>query len=101
MIKLRELDIPVEDLTMLLPISYESKMIWKVNLRTLVNFFEMRLCSRAYWEIRDLCKELKQALADYSDEWKKLSELFVPKCVSLGYCKESESCGRMPKRDIE
>ncbi len=95
---LKELDVPVEDFTMLLPLAYESKMVWKVNLRTLINFFEMRLCSRAYWEIRNLCIELKRALSEYSDEWKQLSDLFVPKCIKNGYCTESNSCGLRPKK---
>jgi thymidylate synthase (FAD) len=68
-------------------------MVWKVNLRTLVNFFGMRLCNRAYWEIRALAKELKDALSKYSPEWKEIADaLFVPKCVQVGFCTEEKSC---------
>ena len=78
-------------------------MIWKVNLRCLVNFMNMRLCTRAYWEIRNLANELKKALSEYSDEWKYICDLlFVPKCEALGYCTEHESCGRqMSKERLE
>lgn len=91
--------IPNEDITKLLPLAYKSKMVWKVNLRTLVNFFGMRLCSRAYWEMRDLTKDLKEALENYSNEWRELSDaLFVPKCELIGYCTEAKSCHLQPSK---
>lgn len=99
--ELKASGVPTEDFTMLLPLAYQSKMIWKVNLRTLLNFFEMRLCSRAYWEIRELCIDLKNVLSNYSEEWKIISKLFKPKCEVHGYCTEHNSCGRKPKRDKE
>ena len=101
--QLKQLNVPVEDLTNILPLAYESKMIWKINMRCLVNFMNMRLCSRAYWEIRNLAKELKQVLSNYSEEWKYICDLlFVPKCESTGYCTEHECCGRKPsKKDID
>ena len=75
------------------------EMGWKVNLRTLVNFFGMRLCSRAYWEMRDLTKDLKEALENYSNEWRELSDaLFVPKCELIGYCTEVKSCHLQPSK---
>lgn len=99
---LKDYGIPNEDLTNLLPLAYRSKMVWKVNLRTLVNFFGMRLCNRAYWEIRALAKELKDALSEYSPEWKEIADaLFVPKCVHVGFCTEAKSCHyRPPKSEI-
>ena len=98
MAKLKEIGVPKEDYTNLLPLAYESKMVWKVNLRTLVHFMNVRLCSRAYWEIRDFAKDLKLKLESYSDEWKIISDnLFVPKCEKVGYCIEEKCCGRKPK----
>lgn len=100
MAKLKALGVPKEDYTNLLPLAYESKMIWKVNLRCLINFFGMRLCSRAYWEIRQLANDLKAALEQYSPEWKQISDLlFVPKCIQTGYCTESQSCHLRPKKE--
>ena len=96
---LKNLNIPNEDLTNLLPLAYCTKMVWKVNLRTLINFFNMRLCSRAYWEIRELCDDLKKELSNYSEEWKTLSKLFTPRCEQLGYCPEKYSCGRKKKKN--
>ena len=96
---LKNLNIPNEDLTNLLPLAYCTEMVWKVNLRTLINFFNMRLCSRAYWEIRELCDDLKKELSNYSEEWKTLSKLFTPRCEQLGYCPEKDSCGRKKKKN--
>ena len=96
---LKNLNIPNEDLTNLLPLAYCTEMVWKVNLRTLINFFNMRLCSRAYWEIRELCDDLKKELSNYSEEWKTLSKLFTPRCEQLGYCPEKYSCGRKKKKN--
>lgn len=95
MLKLKDLGIPKEDFTNLLPLSYETKMVWKVNLRTLINFMNKRLCSRAYWEIRNLAKELKESLSNYSSEWKTICDMvFVPACEINKICPETKGCGK-------
>lgn len=102
--KLKAFGIPNEDVTNLLPLAYQSKMVWKVNLRTLINFMNKRLCTRAYWEIRQLSYELKEVISDYSDEWKQIADwLFVPYCErykfinpDFCFCTESKCCGRHP-----
>lgn len=97
---LKVLGIPNEDLTNLLPLAYQSKMVWKVNLRTLVHFMQKRRCNRSYWEIRSLCNEICKELSNYSEEWGQLVKaLFVPECEFLGYCRENKSCGRKPKKE--
>lgn len=96
---LKVLGIPNEDLTNLLPLAYQSKMVWKVNLRTLVHFMQKRRCNRSYWEIRNLCNEICKELSNYSEEWEQLVKaLFVPECEFFGYCRENKSCGRKPKK---
>jgi thymidylate synthase (FAD) len=58
------------------------------------------MCTRAYWEFRELFSEFIKELSAYSDEWKTLSPLlFMPKCEVLGYCPEKKSCGRKPKKE--
>lgn len=102
MTKLKELGVPKEDYTNLLPLAYKSKMVWKINLRALVNFMNMRLCSRAYWEIRQFSNTLKKLLSEYSEEWKIIVDmLFVPKCEAVGYCTENQCCGRRPKKEVK
>lgn len=102
MSKLKTLGVPKEDYTNLLPLAYESKMVWKINLRSLVNFMNKRLCMRALWEIRNFANELKTQLSEYSPEWKEISDkLFVPQCEiyknqnpKLVFCPEAKGCGK-------
>jgi thymidylate synthase (FAD) len=97
--ELEALGIPREDSAMILPLGMETKVVLKVNLRTLVDMSHQRMCARAYWEYRQLMKDLREALCDYSVEWETLVlELFEPKCEFLGYCPEKHSCGRVAKK---
>ena len=94
-----EYDVPVEDATMLLPLAYCTKIVDKRNLRSLIEMSRVRMCSRAYWEYRELFKDICNALREYSDEWKWIVDnLFHAKCDEVGYCTESKSCGRKPKK---
>lgn len=91
--------IPIEDATMALPLAYSSKMVDKRNLRNLIDMSRQRMCSRAYWEYKELFKDICNALREYSDEWKWIVDnMFHAKCDEVGYCTESKSCGRKPKR---
>ena len=47
----------------------------------------------------ELFKDMCNALREYSDEWKWIVDnLFHAKCDEFGYCTESKSCGRKPKK---
>ena len=97
---LEALGIPREDCAMLLPLGMTSKIVLRTNLRNLIDMSHQRLCTRAYWEFRELMQDLMKALAEYSDEWKYLTEnWFMPKCEVTGFCTEAKSCGRMPKKE--
>ena len=97
---LEECGIPREDIAMMLPLAMESKVVIKMNLRTLLSMAQQRLCARAYWEFRQLMIDIKMALCNYSPEWEDLiveSGLYEPKCeVENGVCHERYSCGRCP-----
>lgn len=93
--------VPIEDATMLLPLAYSSKMVDKRNLRSLVDMSRVRTCSRAYHEYRKMFNDICNALREYSDEWKCIVDnLFHAKCDEVGYCTESKSCGRKPKKEV-
>ena len=99
--KLKELGVPKEDYSNLLPLCYESKMVAVYGLRELIAMSRVRECSRVYWEFRNVMKELKTQLRLYSSEWAMLVDglnVFHAKCEDAGYCKEKFSCGRMPKK---
>ena len=92
--------IPREDAAMLLPLGMSTKIVDKRNLRNLIDMSHQRMCTRAYWEYRELFADICKALSDLSEEWAYLvKNYFVPKCELAGYCPEKKSCGRMPKKE--
>ena len=70
-----------------------------LNFRNLVDMSHQRLCTRAYWEYRQLFRDIIEALENYSDEWKILVQMMKPKCEVYGYCTEEKSCGRVLKKE--
>ena len=97
--KLEELNIPREDIAMLLPLGMTTKIVDKRNLRNLIDMSRQRMCTRAYWEFRKLFDDICDALKDYSEEWKLIiNNLMMPKCEAIGYCPEKHSCGRVENR---
>ena len=91
-----ELGFPREDTAMLLPLGMTTRVVDKRNLRSLVDMSRQRMCNRAYWEFRELFRDISCALADYSDEWARIvNTQFMPKCEALGYCPEKRGCGKM------
>lgn len=93
--KLEEAGIPKEDTANLLPLGMATKVVCKINLRTLIEMSHQRMCNRAYWEFRELFRDIRRELKDYSPEWSYLVDTyFEPKCFYLGRCPEKFSCGR-------
>ena len=92
--------VPREDIGMLLPLGMTTKIVDKRNLRNLVDMSHQRMCTRAYWEYRQLFNDICNALREYSDEWEWIVDnLFKPKCELFGYCTEKKSCGRKDKKN--
>lgn len=82
-----------EDARYILPNATETKVVCTFNARSLMNFFKLRCCVRAQWEIRQLADKM---LA----ECKKVAPVIFanagPTCVSEGVCHEGTmSCGRL------
>lgn len=97
-----ECGIPQEDANMVLPLGMTTTVSCRFNSRTLMTMAEQRLCTRAYWEFRQLMKDIIEALSEYSDEWKTICDLFFKcKCDKAGYCLEHKSCGKYPKKVID
>lgn len=96
---LNELGVPREDSAMLLPMAMSTKVVCKINFRTLSDMSRQRMCTRAYHEFRSMFHDIATALSSYSDEWMWLVEKnFMPKCEACGFCVEKNSCGRKPKK---
>lgn len=101
---LQEMGIPNEDARMVLPNACETQIEVKMNLRTLMNFMNERLCTCAQWEIRNLAWEMrKQVLLQVPE----LDSYLVPKCEKygkeFGFCTETKQrreqlkCNRHPR----
>lgn len=84
-----------EDARAILPNAAASSMVASLNLRELIHLANLRLCTRAQYEIRMLvlamCNEVLK-----EEPWLKAH--LVPKCERLGFCDEDKSCGRMPQK---
>jgi thymidylate synthase (FAD) len=82
-----------EDARFVLPNACETKMVMTMNARSLYNFFAIRCCNRAQWEIRALAKEM------YALVYAVAPTLFAsagPSCVASGKCPEGKmTCGQM------
>lgn len=95
---LDDLGVPKEDSAMLLPLGMTTKVVCKFNLRGLIDMSHQRMCSRAYWEFRELFNDISDALFEYSEEWKTIvTGYFKPKCEYLSRCPEKKSCGKFVK----
>lgn len=88
--------IPAEDARFVLPNAAASSMVASLNLREMIHLANLRLCTRAQYEIRILVKKMCEALLA-EEEW--LKPYLVPKCERLGFCDEDKSCGRMQTKD--
>lgn len=94
--ELEECGVPKEDIANILPFGMETKVVCKHNLRNLIDMSHQRMCTRVYWEYRQLFSDLCKALSEYSPQWKIIiDEFFIPKCEYLHYCPEKHSCGRV------
>lgn len=81
----------IEDARFVLPNACTTKMICTMNVRSLMNFFSHRCCSRAQWEIRELaCKMLEEVKKAAPHLFRKAG----PPCLR-GSCPEGRmSCGK-------
>ena len=82
----------IEDARYIFPNACETKVVFTMNARTLMNFLTLRTCNRAQWEIRQLAIEmLKEVRKVYPILFKKAG----PGCVA-GPCPEgSMTCGKI------
>ena len=81
-----------EDARFVLPNACETKIMMTMNARSLYNFFKLRCCNRAQWEIRELAWQM---LAICRKEAPILFKNAGPACLK-GPCPEGKmTCGKM------
>ena len=80
----------IEDARFVLPNACTTKMIVTMNARSLLNFFKLRCCSRAQWEIRELACQMLELVKEVAPCVFKNAG---PACVR-GACSEGAmTCG--------
>jgi len=90
--------LPAEDARYILPNAAETKLLMTANARSLLNFFELRLCARAQWEIRQLASLMLEKVRAVAPN---IFSVAGPTCDTKGYCSEGEmSCGRAAPLDF-
>lgn len=81
----------IEDARFVLPNACATKIVMTMNARSLMNFFSLRCCSRAQWEIRELATQMLKEVKAVAPH---LFQAAGPGCVR-GACPEgSMSCGK-------
>lgn len=84
----------IEDARYVFPNACETKIVVTMNARTLLNFFEHRLCERAQWEIKEMAYLMLEEVKKVSPHIFKNSG---PSCVSKNKCKEGAMSCRHPE----
>lgn len=85
-----------EDARSILPNAMKTNLVMTCNLRELIHICNLRLCTRAQKEIRELVKRMRDELVEVEPF---LDKYLQPKCEQLGFCTEHQCCGRKPKLD--
>lgn len=80
-----------EDARFVLPNACETKMVVTMNVRSLNNFFSLRCCNRAQWEIRELAKEMLKLVYPVAPT---LFRYAGPGCLRGGCPEGRMSCGK-------
>ncbi len=93
--KLLEMGIPAQDSRFVLPNAACTNVIVTMNARSLLNFFELRCCMHAQWEIRQLANKMLKEVTKVAPIIFKNAG---PMCKSKGICPENkEDCPLYPK----
>ncbi|HHY77032.1 MAG TPA: FAD-dependent thymidylate synthase [Clostridiales bacterium] len=84
--------VSIEDARYVFPNACETKIVFTMSARALLNFFRMRCCERAQWEIRNMATEMLKKVREVAPI---LFKNAGPDCLN-GPCPEgSMSCGKM------
>lgn len=88
----------IESARSVLPNSLQTKIIFTMNTRTLINFFNHRCCTRAQEEIRKMAYMM---LGILKEKFPVLFGNIGASCKTKGYCPEGDmSCGIAPTLTI-
>lgn len=94
----RSANIPAEDARFVLPNACDTRIIFTMNARSLHNFFRLRCCNRAQWEIRAMADEMLRLCREVSPV---LFKKAGPSCAVSGVCSEGDMCCGEPRTEVE
>ena len=81
----------IEDARFVLPNACETQMVMTMNALSLMNFFKVRCCRRAQWEIQDVANQM---LALVSAVAPNIFKNAGPSCLRGGCSEGKMSCGK-------
>ena len=90
--------IPAEDARFVLPNASDTRIIFTMNARSLHNFFKLRCCNRAQWEIRAMADEMLRLCREVSPV---LFKRAGPSCAVSGKCSEGAMCCGEPRTEVK
>ncbi len=91
-------NIPNEDARFVLPNACDTRIIFTMNARSLHNFFKLRCCNRAQWEIRAMADEMLKLCREVSPV---LFRNAGPSCAVTGVCSEGAMCCGEPRTEVK
>lgn len=85
-----------EDARFVLPNACCTQIVMTMNARELLNFFSLRCCNRAQWEIRAVADKMLEICKDHAPV---IFESAGPGCVR-GNCPEGKKCCGKPRKEL-
>ncbi|WP_102399184.1 FAD-dependent thymidylate synthase [Haloimpatiens massiliensis] len=84
----------IEDARYVFPNACETKIVFTMNARSLMNFFNHRCCNRAQWEIRALANEMLKQVKEVAPV---LFKYAGPSCLKSTCPEGKMTCGEFEK----
>lgn len=81
----------IEDARYIFPNACETKIVFTMNARTLLNFYRHRCCQRAQWEIRAMADEMLQLTKEVAPSIFKFAG---PSCLKKACPEGKMTCGK-------
>lgn len=81
----------IEDARFVLPNACETQMVMTMNARSLMNFFKIRCCKRAQWEIQDVANQMLALVYAVAPN---LFKNAGPSCLRGGCSEGKMTCGK-------
>lgn len=85
-----------EDARYVLPNACETSLVCTMNARSLFNFFKLRCCNRAQWEIREMADQMYKLCLEVAPH---LFSFAGPTCFTDGKCREGDMCCGKPRTE--